>query len=206
MAQQWYQFTGEAIDATDPRLANYIDDLASGKVSLSSWTENVVKRQALLNPESPWSRDIRTEQQAQGQFGVDVENTAQRIKDLAKRWGVTWSEESYQEWADKIVNRKSSEAEVLQALKGQAQVLYAWKDPEMETAQAAQPWIETYRRVMESEVDLTNPKVQQALSAGMSVWDFEKSLKGGSDWLGTKNARQEMVGVISEAGRRMGFA
>jgi hypothetical protein len=58
---------------------------------------------------------------------------------------------------------------------------------------------------MEREADLFNPKIQSALSAGQPIWEFEQSLKKSSEWLGTKNAREELVSTVAEAGRRMGF-
>lgn len=205
MVQAWFQFGGVNIDASDPRVANYLDDVASGKMGFGSWTETVVKAQSVQDPNSPWSRTITEEQKAQKQSGIDVENTAARVRDLARRWGVQWSQGTYQDWATKITNNDASEADVLDALKQQAQVLYAWKPPDVETMSAASPWIETYNRVMEKQGDLFDPKIQQALTAGTPVWEFEQSLKKSSDWLTTKNAKSELTSAMSEAGRRMGF-
>lgn len=205
MSQQWFSFTGEAVLSDDPRLANYLEDVASGKMGLGAWTENVVKAAALDNPTSPWARQITDEQKAQLQPGIDMENTVQRIKDLARRWGVQWSEGAYQDWARQITSNGKSDADVLQALQAQSQVLYAWKDPTMETSTAAAPWVETYKRVMEREADLFNPKVQSALSAGQPIWEFEQTLKKSQEWLNTKNAREELTSTVAEAGRRMGF-
>jgi hypothetical protein len=206
MQQAWFQFGGVNIDPSDPRVANYLEQVASGKMGFGAWTEQVVKVQALQDANSPWSRTVADEEKAQKQSGIDVENTAARVRDLARRWGVQWSQGTYQDWASRIVSNDASEADVLQALKDQAQVLYAWKSPDIETMSAASPWIETYNRVMEKQADLFDPKVQQALTAGTPVWEFEQSLKKSGDWLNTKNAREEMTSVMSEAGRRMGFA
>lgn len=206
MVQAWFQFGGVNIDASDPRVANYLEDVASGKMGFGHWTETVVKAQSVQDPNSPWSRTITEEKKAQKQSGIDIENTAARVRDLARRWGVQWSQGTYQDWATKINSNDASEADVLQALKDQAQVLYAWKPPDVETMSAASPWIETYNRVMEKQADLFDPKIQQALTAGTPVWEFEQGLKKSSDWLTTKNAKSELTSVMSEAGRRMGFA
>lgn len=205
MAQTWFQFGGVQIPTGDPRITNYIEDVASGKMGFGAWTEQVVKSQALQDATSPWSRTIADENKAKLQPGVDVENTAQRVKDLARRWGVQWSEPAYQDWGRKITTNEASEADVLQALKDQAAVLYPWKNPEIETASAAAPWVQTFSRVLETETDLFDPRIQQALSAGTPVWEFEQSLKKSTDWLQTKNAREEMTSIVSEAGKRMGF-
>jgi len=205
MAQTWFQYTGQPVDSTDPRLGNYVEQLASGQMGFGAWTERIVKPQALDLANSPWARQIADEQKAERQPGIDVENTAQRIKDLARRWGVQWAEGTYQDFGRKISTNEMSEADVLNAIKDQAQVLYPWKNRDVETSVAAAPWVETYKRVMETDADLSTPKVAQAMSAGQSMWDFEQSLKQSSGWLNTKNAKETMVSTIAEAGRRMGF-
>lgn len=206
MADTWFTFGGVRVDPSDPRITNYLEDVASGKLGFGAWTERVVKAQAGQDPSSPFSRQTADEAKQRLQSGVDIENTAQRIKDLAKRWGIQWSEGAYQDWAGKVTRNEASEADVLASLQQQAQVLYPWKDPTMETVQAATPWTETYSRVMEKQTDLFNPQVQAALTAGRPVWEFEQGLKKTSGWLETKNAKEEMYGVVAEAGRRMGFS
>lgn len=205
MVSTWFQFAGEAIGTDDPRIQDHLEEIASGKLGLGAWTEQVVKPAALTNETSPYARQLTQEQQAQKQPGVDLENTAQKIKKLAHDWGIQWSESTYQDYARRVIANETSDADVLADLQQQAQVLYAWKTPEMVTNQAAAPWIETYKRIMEKDADLFQPQVQAALTAGQPVWEFEKSLKQSADWRETKNARGEMVSIISEAGRKLGF-
>lgn len=200
MQDAWFQYAGEAVDVTDPRIANYLEDLASGKNSLASWVQSVVKSAATGNPQSPWSQQVADTQLGPG---ISIENTAQRLRDLAKRWGLDWSMGTIQDWANQIFAKQASEADVLQTMKDQAAILYPWKPPEMETGTAAQPWVDIYSRLMETSADLFTPKVKQAL--GTQTWQFEQELKKSPDWLKTKNARSEMTGVIAEAGRRLGF-
>lgn len=204
MANVWMQYGGANIDRSDPRIANYLDKVASGKMGFGQFTE-LVKKAAEGDPDSPWSRQLAEEEKARGQKGIDIENTAQRVRDLARRWGVQMSDQTFQEMANGIVAGTTSEADVLNVFKDQASVLFPWKDRDVETSVIASPWVETYQRLMEAQTDVMNPKVQQAMSGGMSVWDFEKSLKQSGEWLNTKNAREELTTTISEVGRRMGF-
>lgn len=204
MSDDLFSIAGVRVDPSDPRILNYLEDVSSGKVGYGSWMSQM-KTQALADSESPESRRLRDEQEQQRQRGVDVENTAQRVRTLAQRWGVTWDAGTYQSVASKIVSNEMSEADVIEMMKDQAQVLYPWKDRELETQTAAMPWVETYKRVMEKEGSLTNPQIQAALTSGAPVWDFERQLKRSTDWLGTRNAREEMYSTISEIGRRMGF-
>lgn len=204
MAGVWLQYGGVNIDATDPRVKNYLERVASGKMGFGAFTE-MVKKQAEADPDSPWARQLAEMEKSRNERGINIENTAQRIRDLARRWGVQMSDSTYTQMATEVVAGTKSDADVLKTFQQQASVLFPWKDPEMETATAAGPWVETYKRLMETETDLMNPKVQQAMSAGMSVWDFEKSLKKSPEWMKTKNAKDEMTSLVSEVGRRMGF-
>lgn len=205
MAQAWQQYLGTPVAANDPRITNYIENLASGKTTLNAWIENTVKPQAALDTQSPYSRQLETEQEARKQQGVDIENTAQRVRDLARKWGIKWSDNTLSQWGTDIVKKDKSESDLIAALQQQAKILYPWKDPNIETDSAAQPWIETYSRVMEKQGDMFDPKVQSALTAGKPVWQFEQELKGSADWLSTKNARETMYGTIAQVGRNMGF-
>lgn len=205
MAQAWFQFAGVSVSADDPRIANYLEDVASGKTGFGSWTETVVKRSALDNGESPWSRTIRDEEEAQRQRPIDIENTALRVRGLGRQWGVQLSEPKIQELARGLIEKTVSDDDVTNLLKQQAMVLYPWKDPELDTMTAAGPWMDTYRRVMEREADLFNPKVQSALTLGQPVFEFEQQLKKSDEWLTTKNARTDLTSLVGEVGAKLGF-
>lgn len=205
MAQVWFQFGGVSIDQSDPRIGNYLEDVASGKMGIGAFTQ-LVKTQAAGDAESPWSRQMRDEEKARLQNGVDIENTTQRVSDLARRWGVQWNPQTAADWGAKIVSNQASEADVLNELKTQAKILYPWLSGETETMTAARPWLDTYSRVMEKDGDIFNPKVQSALTKGAAPWEFEQELKRTSEWLGTKNAQDSIYSTVGNLGRLMGFA
>lgn len=200
----WWQFGGVQVDERDPRVRNYLEDLASGKMGWGAFTA-IVKDAASNNPESPWSREVRTEEEAQRQRGVDVENTAQNIRNQLERWGVDWTQSQVMKWAKDIVEKKASDQDLLDRIKQAASVLYPWKDPEQETLEAAQPWLSTYERLMETAPTLRDQHVQRALTQGTPVFEFEKDLRKTDQWLTTKNARDELSSMAAEAGRKMGF-
>jgi len=205
LVNTWFQLTGDVIATDDPRIANAAERIASGELGIGKWTETVVKPAAVGNPSSPWSRQITTEQEDQRTRGVTVENTAQKVRDLSQRWGVRLAPSSVQSWASKIVDKTASEADLLLEMQNQSKVLFPWKDPTLETETAAAPWLNTFERVMERQTTINDPKVQAALTAGTPAWAFEQELKKSPEWLGTKNARQEMVSTVAEVGRRLGF-
>lgn len=199
------QYAGENVDAKDPRIANYLEQVASGKMGFGAFTE-IVKGSAKENPESPWSRQVRDEGEAQRQRPIDIENTAQRIREQAERWGLQWSPQTIQQWARDMVEKKLSDEDLNQTFRDQAAVLYPWKSPEMETATAAAPWLETYRRVMEAPGSLFEPDIQKALTAGQGVWEFEQELKKTPKWLATNNGQQSVEGAVAQMSRMMGFS
>lgn len=199
------QYAGENVDAKDPRVANYLEQVASGKMGFGAFTE-VIKDGAEANAESPWSRQVRDEQEAQRQRPIDIENTAQRIREQAERWGLQWSPQTISQWAKDMVEKKLSDEDLNKTFRDQAAVLYPWKSPEIETATAAAPWLETYRRVMETTGSLFEPDIQKALTAGQGVWEFEQELKKKPDWLATNNGQQSVEGTVAQMSRMMGFA
>jgi hypothetical protein len=199
-----FQFAGANVDRNDPRVANYVEDVASGKIGFGAWTE-IIKQGALENTESPWSRQVRTEDENQRQRPIDIENTAQRIREESERWGVGWSADTIAQWARDMVEKRRSDEDLNKALREQAMVLFPWKNPEMDTTAAAAPWLETYRRVMEAPASLSTPEVMRALQAGRPAFDFEVELKKSDKWLQTRNGQDSMFSAVGELGRRMGF-
>ena len=204
MVQTVFQFAGVQVDPEDPRVKNHLEAVASGKLGFGAWTQ-IIKDQSADDEESPWARQQRDELEAQKQRPIDIENTSQRIRETSERWGVGWSPETIHQWAKQLVEKDKSDEDLILELRQQAQVLYPWKDPETETATAAAPWLETYRRVMEKSATINTPQVQQALVAGTGVFDFETSLKKTDGWLDTKNGQDTMYSAVSEMGARMGF-
>ncbi len=202
----WFQVAGERVDPTDPRVANYVEQLASGKLGWGAFT-SIVQKAARDNPESPFMRDTRAEQEAQRQRGIDIENTAQNVRDTLRKWGLSWTESNIQDWARGIVEKTKSDDDLMQSIKQQAAHLYPWKDPEMETLQAAQPWLQVYEKRFDGKQgSLTDPLIQGALLKGTMPFDFDKEIKRSSKWLTTQNARDELIGAGYEVAKRMGFS
>jgi Lysozyme like domain len=205
MATTWQQYLGQPVSTSDPRIVNYVQDLASGKLGFGAWTESIVKATAASTAESPYARTIRTEQEDQRSRGIDIENSSMKIRDTAKRWGINMSVPTSVEKAQAVVEKRMSDDDVLSELKAQSAVMFPSKPPDMETATWASPWLDTHRRVLESDTDLFDPRVQQAMSSGTPVWDFEKQLKSTDKWMGTRNAKEELTGYAAKLGRQMGF-
>jgi hypothetical protein len=206
LADEYFQLTGVRADPNDTTgwLNHWAYQVASGAMGVAA-VRGQFQDEALKNPESPYSRTIRTEQETQRQRGVDIENALSGLEQLARRWGVRLTGATLRKWATDIIEKKASEADFTQYVKSQASILYPTKDPEMETAQAAEPFLQTYRRVMEEEVDIFNPRVQQALTSGMTAFDFEQQLMSSPEYLGTKGFMQAAQNVIGTAGQIFGF-
>lgn len=206
LVTQYFNVVGQQISITDPQLQQWAHAIASGTQSEGYIIESYLKPIALQNPQSPWSRTIQNEEEAQRQRGVDVGNKTADVQDLFRRWGVALSQAGAQDLANKLVTKQMSDADVLNQVKTQANVLYPWKPPDVDTETAAGPWLQTYARVLEQPVpELSNDQVQRALTSGMPVYQFEQQLRSTPQWLQTKNASETLSSVASEIGKRLGY-
>jgi hypothetical protein len=207
MAQTWLAHVGSTIATNDPRIAQFLEDVSSGKMGFGQWTESFVKPRALQVPESPWNRQLRDEQEAQRQRPIDIENTVAQLRTQAQRWGVPIDEKSLLNYATQLNEKTMSDDDFNKLLKDQAKVLFPWKDYDTETIVAASPWIETYNRVMERQGSLQTTEIAQALTAGTDPWSFEQGLKRSSAWVNeTKNGQDAMSGAVSRLGQMAGMA
>lgn len=212
LADLYFQNVGVDVDLNDETSVTedlihwYATEIASGQKTVQQIIEQWIKPEARKNPESPWSRTVRNEEENKRQRGVDIENTTGRVRELAHRWGITMTDETLREWGQKLVENQDSEADFLEQLKSMAQVLYPGKDRELETSMWAEPYMATFSRVFEvAKPDIFNPRIQQAMTAGQSSYDFEKGLKLDPKWLETQNAKETLTQVASRAGSIMGF-
>ena len=205
LAEAYFLDVGTPINAGNAEIIRYATDIVSGKRSYEGVIGTWVRQQAEKNPESPWMRKVRAEEENQRRRPFDIEQKAGEIRALTNQWGIQMAEGTLQKWANDIVSMTRSDDDLLEALKDQAQVLYPWKDRELSTEEAAQPWIQTYQRVMEKPADVFNGQVQKALSAGQAVFDFERELKSSEQWETTSNFQEEATKALGDIGRRMGF-
>lgn len=206
LASDWQENVGEPISPNDPRIMAMARDVATGKRGRGQVLYEDIIPIARQNPESPRARTERDEQKNQLQHGNDIENQKTQVIDSFHRWGVSGDNSVFGKWAQEIADGTKSAEDLRAYLQQTAQVLYPWKDPNTETLDAAQPWMSTYRRVLERDpAGLEDPILQQALNSGTPLYQFEKDLKGRSEWLYTKNAREDVEKTFSEVGSIMGF-
>jgi len=199
-----FRETGLTVDQNDPMVQAWLEDLSSGKVGYGAFTAEV-RRRALENPESPWSQTIRDEEESQRQRPFDIENMTLNVKKLFQQWGVPVTAGTAAQWARDIVEMRMSEDDLLNTVKQQAQVMFATKPPDMDTTTWASPWMQTYGRLMEKEVDLSNKDIQKWLTNGTPVYEAEQELMSRPEWMGTKNGINSMANAIAGLGSLMGF-
>jgi len=205
MTETWFQFHGKEMDWNDPFIKKWVDDLASGKVSFALFTKRV-RELSKLNPESPWSRQIRDEGEAQRQRGVDIENTAERVRSEALRWGLRWKEGRVQDWAQGIVEKRLSDQDLMEKLRELAAVRYPGKPPDMDTSTWAENYTQSFDEIMEQSGDVFTPQIQRALKKGLNLHDFEIELKNSPDWRSTKNADAAFHSTLTKVGEMFGMA
>jgi hypothetical protein len=189
----------------------HVEAVASGKMGFGEWTEKILKPFAAKMPESPWSRQLRDEQENQRARPIDIENTMLQVRDTLTRWGLQWSHATVATWARDLVEKRKSDDDLLATIKQSASVMYSWKDPEMETVVAAAPWIETYNRVLERQGSLQTPEIVRALSAyghdpdNNDPWSFEQKLKLSDQYDQTRQGADDAWSTTQELAGMMGF-
>lgn len=203
-ARNWRTFEG--LKESNPKILRWARLLASGQMSEQQIINTFLKPIAEKDENSPWSRTLREEEQAQGQFAVDVENKAQQIMDIYARQGVKINRRAALRLAEDVMMNSKSDADVYQMVQTQAQGLYATKPENLDTYTWAQPFIGAYEELMETpEPDLFQRDIQKALTEGMTLGDFRKHLRGTQKWMHTKNAQDEMIGTVAQLGNLFGM-
>lgn len=205
LSRLWQTYLGTAADPWNSEVRDLATKLASGEVGQGYVIEIVLKPRALQNPESPYSRQLRDETEAQRTRPVDIENQATQVRQLSLRWGISMTQKQINDWATGITTMERSNDDLLDYLRRAATQLYPWKDPELETEQAAQPWLAAYERTLGRSVTLMNTDVQRALQASQGVPDFEMALRQKPEWVGTQDHQERAESVASDIGRRFGF-
>jgi hypothetical protein len=208
LVNDYFQQTGETISVADPQIQAWAHDIASGTTTESVVIETKIRPIALQKPESPWARQLREEHKQEGQYSVDITGTAEKLRQYYQQWGVPPPDgATLTGLATKIVNNELSEADAQKQVQTMAQTLYPWKDPNVDTQTAAQPWLNTYSRVLERPASgIFDPQIQEALNSGTPIYQFEKQLKKRPEWLNTNNAKETMVGIAGKIGQMMGFS
>lgn len=205
LQQLWFQNVGTQLDPTNKNLLAWAENVASGEWGEGYVIERLIKPRALKNPESPWSRIVRKEQEEHRQRPIDIENKANEVRQLYQTWGIQPEQTSIKTWATDILANRKSDADLFENVKAMARALYPTKDPELETKQWAQPWLQTYSRILERPADIFHPKVQEALTNGTAPYLFEQQLRASDEWLNTQNSVQTLTTMAANMGRRMGF-
>jgi hypothetical protein len=220
----WFTYTGQDLDmsawdtdgdgvtsaaelqAANQELYDHALAIASGTATQATVVNNWIKPAARGMANSPWNRTVENEEKAQGQGEVDAEQAAGQVMDLYRQWGfeISWGEAL--SLGESIRMNQSSLAELAQGLDEQAMALYPEKPPGVTVMSWSQPYRNAFGSVLEiPDPELTDPMITAALSDGLSIGEFRKQLKQDDRWGDTKNARDEVHGVMSGLGNQMGF-
>ena len=210
VAEEFWNLTGERLSITDPRVIEMATAVASGAKTLSAVYQEI-RDIAMMNPESPLSRSIRQEGINQNAYGNSIENAAQTYKTQAsQQWGVQLDNATVMRWAEDVILGNKSDADFQEYLKDVAMTLYPWKDREMRTDVAAQPYLSAYRNLMERGGDLNTDTIRnflQSADGGVlpSLKEFETQLRKTDEWKQTTNAKSLYDQVGTGVGQVMGF-
>ena len=209
VAEEFWNLTGNRLSISDEQVVEMATAVASGARTLSAVYQEI-RDIALQDPESPLSRSIRTEEINQGVFGNSVENTAQQYRNEASEWGVQLDDATLDQWAEDVLMGTVSDADWQEYVKDVAETLYPWKNRETKTSVAAQPYLSSYRNLMEVSGDLNTNVIRNFLQGSEpgvkpSLQEFEMSLRQLPEWKQTSNAKEAYDRVAGSIGRTMGF-
>lgn len=209
VAEEFWNLTGNRLSISDEQVVDMATAVASGARTLSAVYQEI-RDIALQDPESPLSRSVRTEEINQGAFGNSTENTAQQYRNEAAEWGVQLDDSTVNQWAEDVLMGTVSDADWQEYVKDVAETLYPWKNREMKTTTAAQPYLSAYSNLMEVSGDLNTNVIRNFLQGSEpgtkpSLQEFEMSLRQLPEWKQTSNAKQAYDRVAGSIGRTMGF-
>jgi len=189
----------------DSMIDGWANDVASGQLGYGAVID-AMRRQAAGDPESPWSRTLRSEDENRRRRGQEITDLTGQLRQQAERWGVRLTDESLKAWSNDIVTRNKSEVDFEELMKDQAMALYPNKPRELATVDYAQSWMSSYSRLLEkSDATVFNPLVQSAMQRGVNLADFEVELRKRPEWMETKNAQDQLAGSVSRIGQQMGM-
>ena len=186
VAEEFWNLTGNRLSISDEQVVEMATAVASGARTLSAVYQEI-RDIALQDPESPLSRSIRTEEINQGVFGNSIENTAQQYRNEASEWGVQLDDATLDQWAEDVLMGTVSDADWQEYVKDVAETLYPWKNRETKTSVAAQPYLSSYRNLMEVSGDLNTNVIRNFLQGSEpgvkpSLQEFEMSLRQLPEW------------------------
>ena len=203
LRQSWLDTFGSYPEDAD--IAQAARDIASGQINygavLDGW-----RRKAAGDPESPWSRTLRNEQENRLLRAQQITDMTGSLDDLAMKWGVRMTPDALKSWATDIVSRTKSEVDFENIVKDTAAALYPGKPRDLDTTSYAQSWMSSYMRILEkSDASLFNPTIQSAMQRNVNLADFERELRDSPEWMTTQNAMDTLTSSAARIGARLGF-
>lgn len=217
IAELWRVYTGENLVLpetigelqNDPQFKGWYNraiDLAQGTISQTRLLNQWLQPLAEQIEGSPWNRRLLQEERAGKQEVIDLETKKGEIRDVGNRYGLSLSNEMLAKYGNDIINNDLSDEELEEKLDAQSLTLYPNKPTGMDWVTYSDPWRRAHATLYETSMpDHTDKDLAKALQDGLSVSDYETSIRKTNRWLGTENARDSMITELSMAGRRMGF-
>ena len=217
IAELWRLYTGQNVTLPDtmaglddnPVFKGWRDQaysLAQGNINQATLLNKWLHPLAEQIEGSPWSRRLLEEERAGKQEVIDLETKKGEIRDVGNRYGLSLSNEMLAKYGNDIINNDLSDEELEEKLDAQSLTLYPNKPIGMDWVTYSDPWRRAHATLYETSMpDHTDKDLAKALQDGLSVSDYETSIRKTNRWLGTENARDSLISELSMAGRRMGF-
>jgi len=145
-----------------------------------------------------------------GAFMGAAQDTAEQLRQVAWKNGMSYSASTYEKWAQSIAAGADNLQHLTQYVRNQAKTLAPAYAQELDAGQdlydVASPYIQSKAKILEknpADVDLFDSDIRGAISAkgpdgkpaSTSLWQFEQNLRAKPEWLKTKNSQDAINGA-----------
>lgn len=127
--------------------------------------------------------------------------------------GMRYSSDWYKKQAVSVVSGKTTEETIEAQIRNAAAARYSGFSEQIKAGQnaidLAAPYIKSVSTLLElpeTDVDLFNKHVSDAMHKGTSLWEFENQVRSDPLWRKTNNARESMMTVAHQVAKDFGFA
>lgn len=217
--RQWSDLTtrdpAEAQNKITERAANISDRFTQMGITIDEATLTMLASQSL---QYSWSEDQMNNvigsyvHYTPGATSGGIAEMENQINTMAYQFGVSVTSEQMQNWIQGLVNKSFTDDNVTDFIRDAAKSKYAGLTPQLDsgrtTRDIAGQHIAEYSRLLEMDpgnVNLDDPILARALQGtvdprtglpqSQTVFQMSQDVKKDSRWLGTKNARDDMMGA-----------
>jgi len=204
---EYFNLYGQSIGVDDPSIQDAALNIMSGQTTLAQWRYET-RRNAESEPESPASRRIREEDEAQLEEGNQIENFTAFAEAQWRDWvgPVDMPSNFATRWGTELASGQASEADLQSYLKDISGGRWSFKPPNLTWAD----WSSTYKSQIRNTLELgslddSDPLLTKVLGSDLTGVDLEQMIRSDDRFKSTNTMFGELSGLANSIGRSFGF-